>query len=129
MSAAEAAVDVVVAEHGDRLTLLDRVGNSAGGGIHVAHAARIGHQRLERGIEHRRHVVRRHAAPRQHAPQQLGQPVPLADGGSAHLAVARQTLAPGESARRCGHAEERRRGGCRLLLPLAHCPHRLAPRA
>ena len=51
------AVDVVVAEDRHRLPLLDRIGEARCGSVHVAHAARIRHQRLERRIEHDRHIV------------------------------------------------------------------------
>ena len=116
------AVDVVVAEHGNRLPLLDRVGEPRRGGVHVAHAARVGHQRFESGIEHHGHVVERHAAPGQHAPQQLRQSVPLADRGGAQLRLAGEPLAPLIAARRRRDAQERRRG-CRRLPPFAHRAH------
>ena len=58
------AVDVVVAEDGHRLALLDGIGETRGRRLHVAHAAGIGHQRLQGRIEHDRNVVERHAARR-----------------------------------------------------------------
>ena len=88
-------VDVVVAEERDSLALLYRVGETGGGRVHVAQRARIGHQRFQRRIEDRRHVVGGHPARGEHAPQQLRQTVALADGGRARLQVAREALAPG----------------------------------
>ena len=125
-SGGRGAVDVVVAEDGDRLALLDRIGETRGRRLHVAHAVGIGHQRLQGGIEHDGNVVERHAAPGEHAAEQLRQSVPLADGGGAQLRFAGEALAPLVAARRHRHPEERRRAG-RIVPPLAHRAHGLPP--
>ena len=120
------AVDVVVAEQRHRLALLHRVGEARGRRVHVAQRAGIGQQRLERGVEHRRHVVERDAARGEHAPQQLGQSVPLADGGRHGERVACEPLTPGKPARRGSNPQERRRFE-RRPSPFAHRAHCLPP--
>ena len=121
------AVDVVVAEQRHRLALLHRVGEARGRRVHVAQRAGIGHQRLERRVEHRRHVVERDAARGEHAPQKLRQSVPLADGGRHGERVACEPLTPGKPARRGSNPQERRRLE-RRPLPFAHRAHCLPPR-
>ena len=49
--AAARAVDVVVAEHRDRLAAADRIGEAGGGALHVDEDGRIGQQRPQRRFE------------------------------------------------------------------------------
>ena len=107
MSAAEAgAIDVVVAEHGDGLVALDRIGEPRRALVHVAHGAGVGHQRLEGGVERDGHLVEPDAARGQHPAQQLGQAVALADSDGGLGGRGIQALAPGKAARGGRDAEE-----------------------
>ena len=65
------AVDIVVAEDGDRLSRLDRAGEPRDGRLHVAQVERVGQQAAERGVEVVGRLLGRDAAGREHAPDQL----------------------------------------------------------
>ena len=99
------AVDVVVAEHDDRLLALDRVGEARGAFVHVTHGAGIGHQRLDGRVEENGHVGQTDAARGEHAAQQLWQVMALADGDCGLGGGGVEALAPGEPARGGRHAE------------------------
>ena len=119
------AIDVVVAEHGDGLVALDRIGEPRRALVHVAHGAGVGHQRLEGGVERDGHLVEPDAARGQHPAQQLGQAVALADGDGGLGGRGIQALAPGKAARGGRDAEEGAGDGviCRNVLGnRAHSP-------
>ena len=106
-------VDVVVAEHGDRLVFPDGAGEALSRFLHVLQARGIGQQRLQRGIEKAGHGLHIGAARGEHAAEQLGQAMRLGNGGGGHGATRIEPLGPAEAARGAFHAEQRR--GVRVL--------------
>ena len=100
-------VDIIVAEHGDRLSCPDGGCKALGRLLHVLQACRIRQQRLERRIEKAGDRLRIGAARSQHTAEQLRQAMCLGDGGGDMRAAGIQPLGPTETARRAVHAEQR----------------------
>ena len=101
------AVDVVVAEYGDRLACPDGGGEAIGRSLHVLQARRVGQQRLERWIEEAGDRLRIGAARGQHAAEQFRQAMRLGDGRGNVGAAGIEPLGPAEAARRALNAEQR----------------------
>ncbi len=97
------AIDIIVAEDGDRLARLHRVGDARGGALHVLKQARIGHERADRGQAMRLHIVPPTAARHEKLRHQIVR-------GEACLASVRSCAAPvpGLAKDRAGDVE---RGG------------------
>ena len=100
------AVNVVVAENRNGLPAFDRVGEARRGLVHVTQEARVRHQRFERRIEERRHIVEPNAASREHTAHQLGQAVALAYRRCERLCFPQEALTPDETARTCRDAKK-----------------------
>ena len=100
------AVDVVIAEYGDRLAAHDRVGNARRrlrhGGEHVG----IGHRLLDRRIEEGGDRVDLDIAAGEDARQQFGQIVPLRDRERARGATLVEPVAPRAPGRRAFNTEK-----------------------
>ncbi len=120
------AVDVVVAEHGDRLAAHDGIGEPGRGLVHVPQRAGVGHQGLDGRIEGDGHVLQADRARGQHAAQELGQAVTLADGDSRIGRGRIEPLAPGEPARR-GRDAQIGAAGIIVRPEFADCPHAPLP--
>jgi hypothetical protein len=88
------AVDVVIAEDGDRLAALDGVGDARGGLRHGGQHVRIWHRSLDRRVEEFLHRVDPDIAAGENAGEQLGQIVPLRDGERARRSAHVQPVAP-----------------------------------
>ena len=89
------AVHVVIAEDGDGLALLDGVGQTVEGRLHVLHHMGVGHEGADGGVEISGDLLGRHAAPRQHPGQQIGMAVELGHGLRAALPFEIETIPPG----------------------------------
>ena len=101
------AVDVVVAEYGDRLAALNRVRNAGGGLRHRRKYVRIGHRMLDGRIEKRFDRVDLDIAPGEDAGEQFGKIVPLRDRQRPRGPARVEPVAPGAPGRRVLDAEER----------------------
>ncbi len=66
------AIDIIVAEDRNTLAAHDRLGNAAGGLVHVGHDGRIRHQVADRGIKETGGVFCLDAAARQHPGNEFG---------------------------------------------------------
>ncbi len=101
------AVDVVIAEYGDRLAAHDRVGDTLGrlrhGGEHVG----IGHRLLDRRVEECRDRIDLDIAAGEDARQQFGKIVPLRDRERARRATLVEPVAPRAPGRRVFDAEKK----------------------
>ncbi len=119
------AVDVIVAEDGNRFPLFDCIREAPDELVHIGEARRIGHQRFQCRIEKHGNVVLGNAARGQHAPQEFGQPMCLADGERELCLAGVEMLPPHESSRGLRHAEECRCRRFRSLdiPPLPQSPH------
>ena len=71
------SVNVIVAKNRNGLPAFNRIGEARCGLVHVTQMAWIRHQRFERRIEERRHIVEPDAAGGEHATHQLRQAVAL----------------------------------------------------
>ena len=100
------AVDVVVAEDRHALAPHDRVGDARRGLVHVGQRGRVRQQVADRRIEEFLGVVRRHAARRQHARDDVGHAVSLRDRQRGGLLPLGEPMAPGHAARRLPHVQE-----------------------
>ena len=100
------AVDVVIAENGDRLRLFDRAHQTIDRRLHVLQTVGIGHQGADRRIEKGGAVVGTDAARRDHAGEQIGMAMTLSDGERARVALAVEAVAPGLSEHGFLDAEE-----------------------
>ena len=89
------AVHIIVAKDRDSLALLDGVGQTVEGGLHVLHHMGVGHERADCRIEISGDLLGRHPAPRQHARQQVGMAIKLGHGLRAALPLEIETVAPG----------------------------------
>ena len=101
------AVDIVVAEDRNLLAAADRLAQCAcGRPFHVGQRSRIGQQVADRRIEETLGLLRRHAAPGQHARDDVGHAVGLRDGQRGHLLALGQPVLPAKPGRRALHAEK-----------------------
>ena len=117
------AIDVVVAEHGNALATHDGIGQPRRPLVHVAQRARVRHQRLDAGVEHHRHLVDQNAARGQHAPQQLGQAVALADGSRPSWRRPDRAARASASRAPTPRRPDRRRRGIIVWPQFADCSH------
>ena len=130
------AVDVVISEDRDLLSLRDRRGESVDGRVHPLHGRGIRHERPQRRIEIGGGLVYADAPPRQHARQQVANAVPLDHGERARLAGRVEARPPGttengsvdvqkQAGRKIEHAGmveviERRRSSALRVNPANH---------
>jgi hypothetical protein len=103
------AVDIVVAEHGNRLVSPDGRSEALGRLLHVLEARGVGQKRAERGVEIAGGGVGLHAARGKHAAEQFGQTVRLRNGRGSKRAARIEALDPAVEARGTLDAEKRRR--------------------
>jgi hypothetical protein len=108
--AAARAVDVVVAEHRDRLAGAGGAGQPLGRRLHVDEHRRVGHQRAERRVEEMHRILDADAARREQAADDLRYAVALGDAEpDARLAVAPDPAPPAQAARDVEHRPRHRR--------------------
>ena len=100
------AVDIVVAEDRHLLAVADRLRKPLSRAIHVGQRGRIGQQVLDRRVEETLGLLRRHAAPGEHARDDVGHAMRLRDRQRGHLLALGQPVLPAEPGRRSLHAEK-----------------------
>ena len=99
------AVDVVIAEHADRLAVLHRIGEPIGSDVHIDQHGRVGQQRAQRRIEEVASRIDVDAARREQATHDFRHADALSDAetdtvlaATPHPAPATQTTINAENA-------------------------------
>jgi hypothetical protein len=94
------AVDVVVAEDGDALAMLERVCEPRGGGLHVDHLARVRHQVAQRRLEMALDRVEVDSSAGENAGEEVAAAGQLRNGQGARLSRRIEPGAPGAAGQR-----------------------------
>ena len=107
------AVDIVIAEDGDALALLDRERQPGARALHVAQCIGVGQPVADARIEEARHIVEGNPPPRDDPGKHLLQAMALRDHRGAALSLAVKAIAPAPAIGRGGDGAERIDAGIR----------------